>query len=465
VLDQRGAPMAGVTVTFAVVTGGGSLGQTTATTNATGDASSGSWTLGSTAGVQSVIAMAGFGLTGVGFTATAQARVATTVVAASAVTQSATAGAAVPEPPAVIVRDQTGALLAGASVVFGVTGGGGSLVGASATTDAAGRAAVTSWTLGATPGVNTATATAGSAAAVTFTATGTGVATDPCATAAVYTLFAAVAGTLSTSDCDLGGWWGDIYVTSLPSAQGVVFRMNSTELDAWLEMYDAAGDLIAINDDDDAAATTNSAVRVFAPAGSYFLAATSYGRGETGAYQLTSEALTVHTGCLETWIVPGLAISQSISAGDCDYSGYLTDPYTVVLRQGEVLTVRLESTAFDAYLELYDLDGNLLAEDDDGAGGTNSLLTFTAPAYDGYIIAASTFDAGETGAYTLTVTRSGGSASRAPAGAAVAHGPVPSRMLAGGARAAIGGTKAAVHAIRDGARPVRPAKEGAGARD
>ena len=402
VVDQRGQAMAGVAVTFAVTAGGGSLGSAAATTDAAGNASAGTWTLGS-AGPQAVTATVA-SLPPVQFTATAQARVATTLVPVSATSQSAAAGTAVQDPPAVRVDDQTGQPLPGAQVVFAVTGGGGTLVGATATADAAGVARVGSWTLGAAAGPNTVTASAGNAAPVQFTATGTAAA-NPCATAAAYTLFSTVSGTLAQTDCNAGGHFVDLYQTALSQQTGATYRMTSQAVDAWLEIYDGSGNIVAANDDDDAASpTTDSAIRLFAPAGSYFLAATSYAPGETGSYQLSSSALAENAGCLDAWVVRGVTVAGTLASGDCVYGGYLADDYLVVLRAGQTLQVRLASTSFDAYLELYSATGDLLAEDDDSAGGTDALLTYTATEHSVFILAATTFDQGESGAYTMAVS-------------------------------------------------------------
>jgi hypothetical protein len=88
--------------------------------------------------------------------------------------QSATAGSAVSTPPSVIVKDANGYPVSGVDVTFTVASGGGSVTGSPATTNAAGIAAVGSWTLGATAGANTLTATSGSLSGspVIFTATG-----------------------------------------------------------------------------------------------------------------------------------------------------------------------------------------------------------------------------------------------------------------------------------------------------
>ncbi|HEU0012322.1 MAG TPA: dockerin type I domain-containing protein [Longimicrobium sp.] len=69
VTDGFGNPVSGVAVTFAVASGGGSVTGGSATTNASGIATVGSWTLGATAGANSLTASAA-GLDDVTFTAT-----------------------------------------------------------------------------------------------------------------------------------------------------------------------------------------------------------------------------------------------------------------------------------------------------------------------------------------------------------------------------------------------------------
>lgn len=87
--------------------------------------------------------------------------------------QHASPGQAVGIAPAVVVRDAAQQPVAGVTVQFAVTAGGGSLQGASPVTDAAGVARLGRWTLGSS-GQQGLTATAGSLPAVTFRATITG---------------------------------------------------------------------------------------------------------------------------------------------------------------------------------------------------------------------------------------------------------------------------------------------------
>lgn len=89
--------------------------------------------------------------------------------------QSATVGTAVASAPSVRVANSSGAAVPGVAITFAVASGGGSVTGASATTDASGLAAVGSWILGQTAGPNSLTATAAGNVAgspVTFVATG-----------------------------------------------------------------------------------------------------------------------------------------------------------------------------------------------------------------------------------------------------------------------------------------------------
>jgi adhesin/invasin len=174
VVDAKGNPVSGVSVTFAVASGGGSITGANATTDAAGIAQVGSWTLGSAAGPNSLTATSG-SLTGspVTFNATGTSGAAGGVTIVSGDAQSAIAGSNVAIAPSVKVTDANGNAIEGATVVFAIAGGGGSVTGANALTNASGIATVGSWKLGTVAGTNTLSATSGALPAVTFTASGT----------------------------------------------------------------------------------------------------------------------------------------------------------------------------------------------------------------------------------------------------------------------------------------------------
>ncbi len=192
VRDENGNQLSGVTVTFAVTSGGGTVTAGTQTTDANGVATAGQWVLGPNLGINTLTASAdGSGFVGNPVTFVATGTAPASVAAISAVTQSGTVATAVPSPPSVIVKDASQVGVAGVTVTFAVTAGGGSVTGGSTTTDAFGVASASSWVLGVSAGQNTLTATVSGAGVsgnpVTFDAIGTGSAPASIAAASVTT--------------------------------------------------------------------------------------------------------------------------------------------------------------------------------------------------------------------------------------------------------------------------------------
>src|SRR5207245_665495 len=131
--------VSGVAVTFAVATGGGSATGLSATTNASGVATVGSWTLGTAAGANTLTATSG-ALTGspVTFTGTGTAAAASSIAVNGGNGQSATVSTSVATAPPANPTRRSSDLVAGVAVTFAVATGGGSATGLSATTNASG---------------------------------------------------------------------------------------------------------------------------------------------------------------------------------------------------------------------------------------------------------------------------------------------------------------------------------------
>jgi predicted Fe-Mo cluster-binding NifX family protein len=137
--------------------------------------------------------------------------------------QSATVGTAVSTAPSVLVTDVNNNPVAGVTVTFAVASGGGSVSGASATTNSSGIAAAAGWTLGTVAGANSLTATAAglTGSPVTFTATGVaGVATRYVVTSSSYS---PVAGANVTISAQLADQYGNALKTS-----GIVVTWGKT---------------------------------------------------------------------------------------------------------------------------------------------------------------------------------------------------------------------------------------------
>jgi len=169
--------LAGVVVTAAISTGGGTLGGTlTATTNAGGLATFTNLAITGTTGPRTLAFTSGALTQAVSGSVTITAGAATQIAVNAGNAQSATVNTAVATPPSVLVRDVSGNPVAGVSVSFAVASGGGTVLPVTPIlTNASGVAALTSWTMGTLAGANSITATSGTLAGspVTFTATGT----------------------------------------------------------------------------------------------------------------------------------------------------------------------------------------------------------------------------------------------------------------------------------------------------
>lgn len=168
---RDGAGVEGVSVTFSVLSGGGSVTGSTRTTDANGVAAVGGWSLGLSVGEQKLVTRTP-GLPEVTFAAVALAPPGsgTLARAAGADDQTAEAGASVPNAPALRVIRVDGVPQAGVPVNFAVTSGGGTLQQPSAITDADGQASTGRWALGPLLGKQTVTASVQGYAPVSFTA-------------------------------------------------------------------------------------------------------------------------------------------------------------------------------------------------------------------------------------------------------------------------------------------------------
>ena len=140
--------------------------------------------------------------------------------------------------------------------------------------------------------------------------------------------------------------------------------------------------------------------------------ATTYEAGQTGSFTLIVSGLgstTTTDSCLEN--LPGDRTATGQWSSDCpseNRSGSYARYYSFTLSDESEVTVTLERTSGDAdtYLNLLSgagRYGSVLHYNDDDTGTTRSRIQETLDAGT-YTIEVTTYESGETGSFTLTVS-------------------------------------------------------------
>ncbi|MEH6663991.1 MAG: pre-peptidase C-terminal domain-containing protein [Brevundimonas sp.] len=228
---------------------------------------------------------------------------------------------------------------------------------------------------------------------------------------------AALDGALSPGDARLNsGEFMDVYELDGRSGDRLTILMTSGAVDSYL-MMDGPGGFRDENDDAESG-DLDSRLDVRLPvSGRYRIVATSFAPGETGAYRITvSDGSQAPAGGNPGGgvIAPGQTVSGTLASGDDRLdSGEYRDSWILRGRRGERLVARLSSSDFDPYL-MVRAPGLSEDNDDDPSerGGLDSRLAFTVPDDGEVVISATSFEPGETGRYSLSLTRADDGLSR-----------------------------------------------------
>jgi hypothetical protein len=206
------------------------------------------------------------------------------------------------------------------------------------------------------------------------------------------------------------------------AGERVAVTMTSTAFDTYLTVSSPDGSFLRM--DDDAAGGTNARVVFTAPStGLYTVRANALTKDGLGAYTLRVDRAA--SGDRDTPapqdvdanarpIRMGGRVESSLDARDPRLAdGSSVEAYLLELRQGERVSVTMRSSDFDPYLIVAQRGGGFSRNDDDGAGGDDARVTFTAPEAGTYVVRANSVTANAAGAYTLEV--SGGTGGDTPA--------------------------------------------------
>jgi hypothetical protein len=245
----------------------------------------------------------------------------------------------------------------------------------------------------------------------------------------------AAAGSLAQGDRRLeAGEYVDDWRMPVRRGQTYTVTLQSADFDAYL-MVRGPGGLSEDNDDDPSRRGGRDSRLTFTAAadGVVDISATSFGSNETGRYQIlaseTARATDSGGGrrpppAAQTYQAPsrqsdgsiqlGQTVSGTLGQGARQLtSGEWVNTYTLRGRRGQQVDLRLTSSAFDPYL-MIEGPGLSEANDDDPDGeGVNSRLLVTLPQDGDYQVSATSYEAGEAGAYRLVATAADGRAAEA----------------------------------------------------
>ncbi len=270
--------------------------------------------------------------------------------------------------------------------------------------------------------VAVAEATQGAEADSVSAPTATSHGTPATATSVPVVLGQRLTGALAPGDQTLlTGELSDVYAFDAVAGAGVSIDLSSDAIDSYLVVIGPRGHRF---ENDDSGGTRNASLELEAPdAGRYLIFASSYRQGETGAYELKilptqrASAMTtvgatpapVGTGAQATGAAQ--TVNGALATGDTQLnSGELSDTYTYDFVAGSTVRIRLSSSAFDPYLIVRPPSGAQADNDDltpqDRTAGLDYVVTQTGP----HRILATSYRAGESGAYTLEVTGAAGAA-------------------------------------------------------
>ncbi|WP_121116653.1 pre-peptidase C-terminal domain-containing protein [Croceibacterium ferulae] len=233
-----------------------------------------------------------------------------------------------------------------------------------------------------------------------------------------------VTGTLANGDATLdSGEFYDSYDIDGRAGDILTVRVGSSDFDAYVFVRGPQDS--AFSNDDAEGGGSDAGLTVTLPAdGTYTIFATSYASGETGSYRLVSSLDRAGSGAVTGAgaggagvLVAGGRAQGTLAAGDDTLQGgEFVDSFTLQGEPGSRVVLNMRSDTFDTYLHVSGDDGYEVFNDDAPGGSGDSQLEAQFPASGRLSLLATSFAAGEQGAYTITMeaVASGGGV---PAGA------------------------------------------------
>jgi len=244
-------------------------------------------------------------------------------------------------------------------------------------------------------------------------------------------------GRLESGDQTLrDGEYFDVYTLQGQAGQRLTVDLQAPDFDTYVFIR-GPGEFAEDNDDYEGS-THRSLLDVTLPAtGEYRITVTSYRASETGAYTLHiagGGSGAGNKGANEAAVGQGDVRTERgrLESGDPTLgTGEFFDVYTMTGRAGQHVVFELQSTDFDTYLFVRG-PTDFSEDNDDFEGSTQrSRLDVTLPADGEYRVTATSYRAGETGAYVLTIATGGAAGAAAVSAPGSSQAPDGSRVERG----------------------------------
>ncbi|HYE96235.1 MAG TPA: pre-peptidase C-terminal domain-containing protein [Rubricoccaceae bacterium] len=232
-------------------------------------------------------------------------------------------------------------------------------------------------------------------------------------------------GDLASGDETLrSGEFYDTYTFEGVPGQRVTIDLRADDFDPYLILQPPRGDQVD-NDDFEGNVHHSQIALDLSEAGTYRVLVTSYRPGERGAYNLAMDfsGATLaedHPGhddpgqdivhLADTRDASRLTLNQTLT-GALDRgdqllsSGEFVDVHTFDGEAGEPVRIELTSTALDPYLMVTTPSGEQIDNDDAESGSRDARIEMVMPETGRYQVRATSYSAGETGAYRLRISQ------------------------------------------------------------
>jgi len=216
-------------------------------------------------------------------------------------------------------------------------------------------------------------------------------------------------GALAAGDQTLrGGEYAD--VVEIMGRPGMHLRLDlaSRDFDTFMILAPPAGENIE-NDDADDLPGHSLIDTVLTESGTYRVAITSFKPGETGSYTLTIDQGEGQSASHDTRrdvvpIAPGATMTGVLEEGDAELeTGEHQDTYVFDGVAGQHITVRMKSSSFDPYVGVIPPGGGPIENDDLEGQRDTAGVDFALPETGRYRVVATSYQAGEAGAYELSL--------------------------------------------------------------